>query len=215
MLVVPFIILLLALLALVGFAGALLALRRGGRRLVGVALLAEALLAVAALVTLCTIPVGIGNPFIRLPTRLSPLEWAGSLLALGAVAAGCFFAARLLRRWLPSGGSRLAAVAALAAVPLVAATSMLGLVYASTPARERERDPSKRTIELAPGFEWNIFVQGTIDNPTTIAFGPDGTLYIADISGALWAAADADRDGRAEMPRRFADGFDLLIGLAW
>jgi glucose/arabinose dehydrogenase len=215
MLVVALTLLLLALLVLVGFSGALLLVRRGARRIVGGALLAQALLAIAALVALCTIPVGIGNPFIRLPTRLAPIEWAGGLLALGIVAAGCFFAARKLRRWLPSGGAQLAAVVALLAVPLIAATSMVGLVYASTPARERERDPSKRTIELEPGFEWNIFVQGTIDNPTTIAFGPDGTLYIADISGALWAAADADRDGRAEVLRRFADGFDLLIGLAW
>jgi glucose/arabinose dehydrogenase len=215
MLVVAITILLLALLGLASFSGALLLPRRGAPRIVGGALLIQALLAVAALVALCTIPVGIGNPFIRLPWRLTPIEWAGGLLTLGIVAAGCFFAARRLRRWLPSGGSRLAGIVALLAVPLVAAAGMVGLVYASTPERERERDPSKRTIELTPGFEWNIFVQGTIDNPTTIAFGPDGTLYIADISGALWAAADADRDGRAEVLRRFADGFDLLIGLAW
>jgi glucose/arabinose dehydrogenase len=215
MLVFAAILILLALLGLDGFSGELLLLRRGARRVVGSALLAQALLAIAALVALCTIPVGIGNPFIRLPTRLAPIEWAGGLLALGAVAAGCFFAARWLRHRLPGGGARLAAIATLLAVPLVAAASMVGRVYASTPARERERDPSKRTIELAPGFAWNIFVQGTIDNPTTIAFGPDDTLYIADISGALWAAADADRDGRADGLRRFADGFDLLIGLAW
>jgi len=200
---------------LAGFAGILLLLRRGARRLVGGVLLVQALLASAALAALCTIPVGIGNPFIRVPVRLAPIEWAGSVASLVAIAAASFFVGRKLRRWLPNGGSRPVAVGVLLAVPLLAAASMAGLVYASTPARERERDPSKRQITLARGFEWNIFVQGTIDNPTTIAFGPDGKLYIADIAGTLWVAADADHDGRAEEIRRFADGFALLIGLAW
>jgi glucose/arabinose dehydrogenase len=215
MLLIAATLILLALLGLAGFVGALLVLRRGAARIVGGALLAQTLLAITALVALCTIPVGIGNPFIRLPARLAPADWAGGIVVLAAVAVFCFFAGRRLRRWLSNGGSRPMAVTALLALPLLAAAGMVGLVYASTPARERERDPSKRTIELAPGFAWNIFVQGTIDNPTTIAFGPDGKLYIADISGALWVAADADRDGRAEDIRRFAGGFELLIGLAW
>jgi putative membrane-bound dehydrogenase-like protein len=215
MLIIAATLILLALLGLVGFSGLLLLLRRGARRIVGGALLAQALLAIAALVALCTIPVGIGNPFIRVPARLAPIEWAGSILVLGAAVALSFFAGRRLRRWLSSGGSRLLAAVALLAVPLIASASMVGLAYASTPVRERERDPNKRTITLASGFEWNIFVQGTIDNPTTITFGPAGELYIADISGALWVAADTDRDGRAESIRRFADGFELLIGLAW
>jgi glucose/arabinose dehydrogenase len=216
MLLIAAIVLLLAVLGLAGFAGALLVLRRGAARIVGGALLAQALLALLALAALCTIPVGIGNPFIRLPARLALAEWASSIAVLAAAGVFSFFAGRGLRRWLSSsGGSRPAAIAALLAVPLIAAASMVGLVYASTPARERERDPSKRTIELAPGFQWNIFVQGTIDNPTTITFGPDGKLYIADISGALWVATDADRDGRAEDIRRFAGGFELLVGLAW
>src|SRR5262245_58628649 len=115
MLVIPFIILLLALLGLAGFAGVLLLLRRGARRILGGALLAQALLAIAALVALCTIPVGIGNPLIRLPARLAPLEWAGGIAALAAAAALGFFAGRRLRRWLSSGGSRLAAPLALLA----------------------------------------------------------------------------------------------------
>jgi putative membrane-bound dehydrogenase-like protein len=216
MLLIAAILLLLALLGLAGFAGALLVLRRGTARIAGGALLAQVLLALAALAALCTIPVGIGNPFIRLPARLAPAEWASSIAVLAAAGVLSFLAGRWLRRWLSSGGgARPAAIAALLAVPVIAAASMAGLVYASTPARERERDPSKRTIELAPGFQWNIFVQGTIDNPTTITFGPDGKLYIADISGALWVATDADHDGRAEDVRRFAGGFELLVGLAW
>ena len=207
---------LLALLGLVGFSGILLWPRRGAGRVVGGVLLLQALLATAALVALSTIPVGIGNPFIRLPARREPAEWVGSAVALCIIACVSFFVGRTLRRWLSrAGGSRPLAVAALLAVPLISAASTVGLVYASTPARERERDPSKRDITLASGFQWNIFVQGTIDNPTAIAFGPDDKLYIADIAGGLWVATDADHDGRAEQVRRFADGFSLLVGLAW
>ena len=216
MFIIPAVLVLFALLGLVCFSGVLLLLRRGARRIVGGALLAQALLAIAALVALSTIPVGIGNPFIRLPAYRTPIEWTGSAVALCIVAIISYVAGRWLRRWLSStGGSRLVAGAALLAVPLIASASLVGLVYASTPARERERDPNKREIALTRGFEWNIFVQGTIDNPSAIAFGPDGKLYIADISGALWVAADTDGDGRAESIRRFADGFALLIGLAW
>jgi hypothetical protein len=99
--------------------------------------------------------------------------------------------------------------------PLVAAGSMAGLVRASTPERERERDPNKRPITLNRGFASNVFVQGTMDNPTTIVFGPDNKLYIADISGAIWVAEDANHDGVAEDIKPFADGFALLVGLAW
>jgi glucose/arabinose dehydrogenase len=101
------------------------------------------------------------------------------------------------------------------ALPLIATASMAGLARASTPERERERDPNKRAIALTQGFAWNIYQQGTIDNPTTITFGADGKLYIADIAGSLWVAADNDRDGTAEHIQRFADGFNLLVGLAW
>jgi putative membrane-bound dehydrogenase-like protein len=216
MLIIAGLLALLMLLGLVGYSAILLMLRRGASKMLGGALLAQALLAVAVLVGLSTIPVGIGNPLLRLPARLAPIEWAGCAVALGIVVLISLFAGRRLHSWLSSaGGSRLAAVVALLAVPLLAAASMAGIVYASTPARERERDPSKREITLARGFAWNVFVQGTIDNPTTITFGPDGKLYIADIGGALWAAADADHNGQAESVRRFADGFALLVGLAW
>src|SRR5438552_1515804 len=79
----------------------------------------------------------------------------------------------------------------------------------------RERDPNKRPLSFSRGFAANVFVQGTMDNPTTIAFGPDNKLYIADISGAIWVAEDANHDGVAENIKQFADGFSLLVGLAW
>src|SRR5207302_1442461 len=70
-------------------------------------------------------------------------------------------------------------------------------------------------VALSTGFASNVFVQGTMDNPTPITFGPDNKLYIADISGAIWVAEDANHDGVAEDIKQFADGFSLLVGLAW
>ena len=207
----------------VGIVGAALLWRGRGWRIVGGVLLAQALLAIAALVALSTLPFGIGDPLIRVPFRDLLVQTLGSAAVIGGVAALVYLIARwsrtrLLRERAPDekrAGRRLAVVGLLIAIPLVAAGSMFGLVRASTPERERERDPSKRPITLGRGFASNVFVQGTMDNPTTIAFGPDNKLYIADISGALWVAEDANQDGVAENIKQFANGFALLVGLAW
>ena len=214
----------------IGVVGAALLWRnpdagRGGRgwRIIGGVLLVQALLATAALVALSTLPFGIGEPLIRVPFRDMLVQTLGSAAALGGVAALVYViahvaGARLARERGPDekrAGRRLAIMGLLLVVPLVAAGSMAGLVRASTPERERERDPSKRPITLSPGFAANVFVQGTMDNPTTITFGPDSKLYIADISGAIWVAEDVNSDGAAEGIKQFADGFSLLVGLAW
>jgi glucose/arabinose dehydrogenase len=207
----------------IGVAGVILLRRaRGGWRAVGAVLLAQALLAAAALVALCTVPFGIGEPLIRVPFRDILIQVLGSVAAIGGVAGLVYLLARRAGAHLAPehagerpGRRRLAALGLLLAVPLVAAGSMAGLVRASTPERERERDPNKRPIALSPGFAANVFVQGTMDNPTTIVFGPDSKLYVADISGAIWVAADANQDGVAESITQYADGFSLLVGLAW
>jgi len=205
----------------IGVVGAALLRRGRGWRLVGGVLLVQALLATAALILLSTLPFGIGEPLIRVPFRDILVQTLGSAAVIGGVAALVYLIARWARRRLlhepgeKRAGRRLAAAGLLMAIPLVAAGSMAGLVRASTPERERERDPNKRPITLSSGFASNVFVQGTMDNPTTIVFGPDNKLYIADISGAIWVAEDANRDGVAEGIAQFADGFSLLVGLAW
>lgn len=205
----------------IGIAGAVLLRRGRGWRIVGGVLLAQALLCTAALVALSTVPFGIGEPLIRVPFRDLLIQTLGSAAAIGGVAALVYLIARWARRRLApeytpqKSRQRMAAAGLLIAVPLVAAGSMAGLVRASTPERERERDPNKRPITLSRGFVSNVFVQGTMDNPTTITFGPDNKLYIADISGAIWVAEDANQDGVAEGIKQFADGFSLLVGLAW
>jgi glucose/arabinose dehydrogenase len=99
--------------------------------------------------------------------------------------------------------------------PVLAALGLYGVSYFSTPLRERERNPDRRSIRLAPGFSYSVYAQTTIDNPTVMTFGPDGKLYIGDIAGDLWVATDRDGDFRVDNISKFAGGFDLLLGLAW
>jgi len=48
-----------------------------------------------------------------------------------------------------------------------------------------------------------------------LAFGPDGTLYIARTArGEIWALRDADDDQFMDVPFRAADGLDLPVALA-
>ncbi|HEU4322575.1 MAG TPA: PQQ-dependent sugar dehydrogenase [Roseiflexaceae bacterium] len=206
---------LLTLYACLGVGGVLL-LRRPGRRVAGAVLLAQALLLLGAQIALSTLPFGIGEPLIRVRFTETLLQAAlalAAVLGVGVLAwwAGPRLAARLAGMRRPG----LAAGALLALLPLLAAAGMAGMVRASLPERERERDPRKRQIALPPGFQWSVYAQGAIDNPTTIAFGPDGRLYIGDIAGSLWVASDGDGDGQAETVSQWAGGFDLLVGLAW
>jgi len=205
---------LLALLLCLAVYGALL-LRRPGQRLAGGTLLLLALALLALQVVLSTFPFGIGDPLIRVPFW-QLLQQTGMILAALGVAAGLVLA---VARWLAprvarSRRPRLATAGLLLLLPVAAGGAMYTMARVGVPERERERDPSKRRIALQSGFEWTIYAQGTIDNPTAIAFGEDGKLYIADIAGTLWVAQQGDGEA-IESITRWADGFDLLVGLAW
>jgi glucose/arabinose dehydrogenase len=207
---------LLTLYVSIGVCGVLLLRKRGLRRLVGVVLLLQALLATAIQVVLSTLPFGIGEPLIRVPFGEALFYIFGGIATIGAVAGLVYIGGHWIdKRLQQTRYRRLLLIGLLLAVPLLAPASMLGMVRASLPERERERDPSKRQIVLSPGFSWSIYAQGTMDNPTAITFGPDGKLYIADIAGTLWVATDVDGNHTADSITRWADGFQLLVGLAW
>jgi putative membrane-bound dehydrogenase-like protein len=215
----PVLIMLATLALLTFFLGligcGLVLVRRGPARWLGVALLLQGLLLGALQIALSTVPVGIGEPLIRVPLGALLAQVGLGLLTILLVGGLLYLVARRLARSERGPGRRLAAAGLLLALPLASVASLAGLAYFSLPERERERDPLKREIRLAEGFAWEVFAQGTIDNPTTITFGPDDKLYIADIAGDLWVAADLDQDGKAEDIRKFASGFSLLLGLAW
>jgi glucose/arabinose dehydrogenase len=206
---------LLTLYAGLAVAGALLA-RRPGWRVAGISLALLAALAIAAQVALSTLSPGIGEPFIRIDLPGLLTQTLSGLLAVGAVAALLGWGLPRLWRWL-SGRRRPGPIVAalLALLSVAAGLTMYGMVVAGTPARERERDPQKRQIVLPAGFSWSVYARSAEwDNPTVMAFGPGGRLFVGDISGGLWAVEGAP-GGPPPTISRVADGFQLLLGLAW
>ncbi|HID63968.1 MAG TPA: hypothetical protein EYP49_14700 [Anaerolineae bacterium] len=56
---------------------------------------------------------------------------------------------------------------------------------------------------------------GGLGNPTSLAFGPDGRLYVSQLNGRISAITDADNDGLGDRVDAFAEGFISPLGLAW
>lgn len=185
------------------------------RRWTGAAFLITAVLAIAAQLGLSLAPVGIGEPLIR-------IERSALTAAAGLAIAACLALTVWVRRAQPARHllTRYPVFAALA-LPFTAGLALWGLSFVSTPERERERNPDRREIVLPPGFKVERYASstpgpdGAMDNPTVIAFGDAGDLYIADIAGNLWLARDTDGDARIDLMRKYASDFELLVGLAW
>lgn len=195
--------------------GVILALRPG-RRVAGAALALLAAAAAAMQVALSLLSPGIGEPFIRIDLPALLAQTGAGILVVAAVAALLIRGLPRLDRWLTGRrrpGPILAALLAL--LPVAAGLTMYGMVVAGTPARERERDPLRREIVLPEGFSWSVYADSDAwDNPTVMTFGPQGRLFVGDISGALWAV-DGAPGGPPPAITRLADGFQLLLGLAW
>ena len=149
---------------------------------------------------------------IRVPFRQILVQTLTNALVIGGVATLVYFGSRWYSKRVEQSRSRRPMLTALVLLfPVFASLSMYGIVRASLPERERERDPNKRQIKLNPGFQWSIYAQGTMDNPTAISFSPDGNLYIADIAGTLWVAKDTNHDYVVDSITPWADGFNLLV----
>ncbi len=184
-------------------------------RWIGAAVLITAVLAIATQAVLSLVPVGIGEPLIRIER---PVLYVAVGLALGVCLVLTLWA-RIAKPiiHIPTRYQLLAAVA----FPIAAGLALWGLSFISTPERERERNPDRREIVLPPGFKAERYASavpgpdGAMDNPTVIAFGNAGDLFIADIAGNLWLARDTDGDARIDSMRKYASGFELLVGLAW
>lgn len=185
----------------------------GRKRWLGGLLVLEGVFGAAAHLALSLVPVGIGEPLIRIGKQ-DLVAWglAGFVLAF-------VMALIALPRVLPRLGRGGVMGFALLA-PVLATSSLAGLTYLSTPTRERERDASRRNIQLAAGFKAVIYASSKLnnagmDNPTTMTFKPSGELFIADIAGNIWLAKDTNNDQVADAMTKWADGFSLLLGLAW
>lgn len=189
----------------------------------GFILLIEASIVIAAQLYMTLVPVGIGQPMIRLPQNQR--VWWGLSTAIVLLLGMLMLSIRQRRNDRntnlitpaphPKTSFFKSQYFALILLPIVASASLYAFSYFSMPIRERERNPDRRGIRLAQGFTYAIYAQGTIDNPTVMTFAPNGKLYIGDIAGDLWVANDQDGDYRVDKISKFAGGFELLLGLLW
>ena len=71
-------------------------------------------------------------------------------------------------------------------------------------------------VSVLPGFRVSAYFTFTsYTYPTSIAFGPDGKLYVASLTGYVYALEDTDGDNVADSQITFASGLPLPLGLAW
>lgn len=67
--------------------------------------------------------------------------------------------------------------------------------------------------ELPPGFSLTTYAEAF--GPTSLAFGPDGRLYVASTNSVVYAFADTDGDHRADQRDVFAWDVQIPLGLLW
>ncbi len=82
----------------------------------------------------------------------------------------------------------------------------------ATATRSPSPTPTPRLVvetgNLAPGFSLTTYAE--VPAPTSLAFGPDGRLYVASTNGVVYVVAGAD-----ETPRVYARDVPVPLGLAW
>ena len=83
------------------------------------------------------------------------------------------------------------------------------------PAAEPEPEPAPIApeIELPPGCAAFRWAEG-LDQPTALAFSPDGRLFVAERGGRLWTFRDRDGNGAADEQTLFVEGLNELLGFA-
>jgi putative membrane-bound dehydrogenase-like protein len=67
--------------------------------------------------------------------------------------------------------------------------------------------------ELPPGFSLTVYAE--VQQPTSLAFGPDGKLYVASANRQVYSFDDLDGDHRATLSNTFTSGLDTPLGLLW
>jgi glucose/arabinose dehydrogenase len=69
--------------------------------------------------------------------------------------------------------------------------------------------PPDSTVRVPDGYRAERYAQG-LSQPTALAFGPDGRLYVAQLSGEI-----AVLDGPGAPPHRYISGLERPLGLVW
>lgn len=124
--------------------------------------------------------------------------------------------------WRPAAeGRRHLLSAGLATVLSLAAAACLGSPSArdsSAPAPlAPPLPPAAPGIRVPHGYHASLFVLPGKDvrTPTALAFGPDGRLYVTELTGNIKAIGDTDGDGVADGVEVFARGFASPLGLVF
>ncbi len=88
---------------------------------------------------------------------------------------------------------------------------LLGLARAVTAPPRTPAD-----VVVPEGVTATVWADG-LASPTALAFGPDGRLYVTQVSGQIVALADRDGDGTADPAARqeYAGGLIVPLGLAF
>lgn len=190
----------------------------GAARWVGVLLLIEGVGA-AALLTLMSSQYWADNATSYAPINVDLKglgRSAGSTLLAAAISAAVIFG---VARWVASRIDRRRWATALAVplllLPVGAAAGTGSLIWLSRPQDQPVSDPEKRQITVIPGFVVSLLSDKQIHSPTSLEFGPDGRLYVADMGGHIWAVVINGGTQAAPKPQLYADQLDRPIGLAW
>jgi glucose/arabinose dehydrogenase len=75
--------------------------------------------------------------------------------------------------------------------------------------RPRIQFPPAPSIRVPDGYRAEIYARGLVE-PTAMAYGPDGRLYVAQNDGRIVSVRP-----RTQRPRAFTAGFAVPLGLAW
>ena len=134
---------------------------------------------------------------------------------LGSAVGLALLAAALGTACLPAKQAAPPAVAATAAPTVASATTEEKTASPTAATPEPAPLPPVRAneITLPPGFEALRWADG-LDQPTALAFGPDGRLFVTERRGRVWTFRDRDRNGRAEPGTLYAEGLADLAGIA-
>ena len=68
----------------------------------------------------------------------------------------------------------------------------------------------EKKLKIVPGFTINAFISEPVLNPTSMVFGPDNNLYVANYNGEIWGISLVDSTSWL-----YAKGFQVPVGLAW
>ena len=86
---------------------------------------------------------------------------------------------------------------------------VVGLIRAAVSPRHTTRD-----VTAPPGVKVAVWANG-LANPTALAFGPDGRLYVSELGGQVLALAAPDPNSGAKTRVTFATGLNSPLGLTF